>query len=208
MLKHLFLALVLAASTAPLALADGSFDLSGYQTGVGSTLQGANAQVNFNFSGDPAQWNTPQFQANIQAPQVQLQVQAQPQNQDFAVTESQPSTASASGGAAASGGTTGTFGNTSNATGSGPSGMGGLTTSATGQQSACSLPTGTMGLAPVFGYGGGAGGLQSPGGYVSGIQLPFGLGTVRVPSVIGLPGGGAIGLPQINNNTINNLVGN
>jgi hypothetical protein len=209
MLKHLFLALVIAASTAPLALADGSFDLSGYQTGAGNTLQGINAQANFNFSGDPAQWNTSQFQANIAAPQFQASVQlpnvqtAAPELQ--ANIQTSQSGQTAGGGAANSGGTTGTFGNTSAATGTGPMGMGGLTTQATSQQGACSLPCGTMGLAPVFGYGGGSGGMQSPGGYVSGIQIP-GLGLIRIPSTIGLPGGGAIGLPQINNGNINGLL--
>ncbi|HEY9719565.1 MAG TPA: hypothetical protein V6C69_18950 [Trichormus sp.] len=212
MLKHLSLALVIAASTAPLALADGSFDLSGYQTGAGNTMQGINAQANFNVSGDPAQWNTPQFQANIAAPQFQANVQLPNMQADLEAPElqaniqtSQPGQQTAAGGAGNSGGTTGMFGNTSSPTGTGPMGMGGLTSQATSQQRSCGLPCGTMGLAPVFGYGGGSGGMQSPGGYVSGIQIP-GLGLIRVPSTIGLPGGGAIGLPQINNGTINGIL--
>lgn len=63
------------------------------------------------------------------------------------------------------------------------------------------LRTGTMGLAPVFGYGGGSQGLQSPGGYDPLIRLPFGLGGFRPPTNIGLPGGGQISLPPINSNT-------
>jgi hypothetical protein len=68
--------------------------------------------------------------------------------------------------------------------------------------------TGTMGLAPVFGTGND--GLTSPGGYSPVITIPF-LGTFRIPSSVGLPGGGAIGLPPGVTNPsalLNTLTGN
>ena len=55
-------------------------------------------------------------------------------------------------------------------------------------------PAGTMGLAPVFGTTND--GLTSLGGYSPLINIP-GLGSYRIPSTIGLPGGGSIELPSI-----------
>jgi hypothetical protein len=125
----------------------------------------------------------------VEAPQPTITIE---NNQ---ITISDDTTASASSGAGSSSAATGDYYHTSNYTGQGSQGMGGLTTSLTGNQSKVSLQTGTMGLAPVFGYGSGA--QQSPGGYVGGSLLP---------STIALPGGGAIGLPQINGNTIGNFL--
>jgi hypothetical protein len=101
-----------------------------------------------------------------------------------------------------SAGATGSYGRWSNPTGTGPSGVGCLSTATTGSQTPLLQNVGTMGLAPVFGYGAPS---TSPGGYVSGISV-FGLGIVRLPSTIGLPGGGAVGVPQLNYGNINSTI--
>lgn len=205
MIKRSLLSLLMLTALCPKVHAQGqNFDLSGYQTGVGPTLNGANAQAYFTASGAQNQYMT---QAQIQQAQnfqaTQLQNEANASTLEANAIANGGQAAALAGGAGASSAAAGDIGRTSNPTGTGPSGLGGLSTNQTGTQAPVTQLCGTMGLAPVFGYGGVQ---QSPGGYVAGILLPFGLGTVRVPSAVALPGGGAIGLPAINTGAINSAV--
>lgn len=200
-MSKFLLAAILTIATAQAANAQ-SFDLSGFDSNVG-TLQGPNAAANFALGGNQAQFMTPaqiQQAQIINASQFGNQMNAQMMQ---AQTQAAAPAAMGAGGAFASTADQGDAGRFSNATGEGSQGVGGYGTARTSTQSPVMQRVGTMGLAPVFGYGAPS---VSPGGYVNGINL-FGLGTVRLPGTIGLPGGGAIGLPGINYGAINSAIG-
>ncbi|MGH9548724.1 MAG: hypothetical protein ACRD3W_05080, partial [Terriglobales bacterium] len=158
------------------------FDLSGFETGVGPTLQGPNAQASFAASGtNPNLQVQAQVQFQQQQPQFNSQVQVQQQQQG-----------PQNGAGVASTADQGDFGRTSNQTGFGPNGYGKNDSARTWNQKPVMQRVGTQGLAPVFGYGGGSSGLISPGGYMPPMLNIPGVGPIRIPSTVALPGGGVI----------------
>ncbi len=199
MIIRFLLPLAMAFLAAPAGLAQ-SFDMSASSPEQFLNAAQVSHQQIFNALEAQNMQNAATLQANANAAATSNTTDQQAQL--AAANAQQRANMTRAGRQAYSAGATGSYGRWSNPTGSGPSGVGGLSTAATGTQSPVLQNVGTMGLAPVFGYGAP---MTSPGGYVSGISL-FGLGVVRLPSTIGLPGGGAIGLPQLNYGNINSTM--
>lgn len=191
MIKQAVLALGLTLIASPFASAQvpGGFDLSSGYT----TTQAPNEFSN---------------QQNLQAVQAQQSSYYQAPSTQATSSSNSDSSANSSGNyfdnaGIATAGAQGATNRTSNLTGFGPNGYGKNDSQYTTQQkpsynqvtgqTSTLQAVGTMGLAPVFGYGGGSGGLQSPGGYVPGISTPF--GNIGIPNTFNLPGGGLMQVP-------------
>lgn len=145
-MKNLLLAMVASISLSAPAYAQG-FDLSNYEPNQSTVITSPSA---------------------AQAAQAQTQAQNVALTQSNEAQQTAQQQAALSNGVYASSGAAGDFAVRTYSTGSGPAGMGGQVTNPTSTQTPAQAPqlhyAGTMGLAPVFGYGGAG---QSPGGYVA-----------------------------------------
>jgi hypothetical protein len=147
MLKNLVLVMAASISLSLPAYAQG-FDLSNYEPNQTTVITSPQA---------------------AQGAQMQVQAQNTALTQSAEAQQTAQQQAAVADGVFNSAGDSGDYARRSYHTGSGPSGMGGFrvdnpTTTQTPAQAPQLHMTGTMGLAPVFGYGGA---MQSPGGYVA-----------------------------------------